>query len=147
MPSTVRGPASGHQRGFSSITLFCCHLPCCSMRDRGCMWQPGVWGSPQSDPGRVCAGSSELRLSAGVGRLTTDTCSEQGQRTGRGPRWQEVSHRAALPLTIRDHDSADHGSKHNREGERLETQRWHVAPGGKGPVLLLRERRNKEKVL
>lgn len=106
-----------------------------------------MWGPPRRNPGRACAGSSELRLSAGVGRLTEETCSEQGQSMGRGPHWQEASHRAALPLTVWDHDSADHGSKHNRESQHLETQRWHVAPGCKGPVLLLREKRNKEKVV
>lgn len=40
-------------------------------------------------------------------------------------------------LTIGDYDAPDHGSKHDREGERLEPQGWHVAPSRKGPVLLL----------
>lgn len=59
---------------------------------------------------------------------------------GIGLCWQEASHGEALPLTVRDHDSADHGSKHDREGECFEPQGRHVASSRKGPVFLLWER-------
>ena len=50
----------------------------------------------------------------------------------------------AAPLTVGDHDAANHGAKHHRQGERLEAQRRHVAPGREGPVFLLQGRKRKE---
>ena len=50
----------------------------------------------------------------------------------------------AAPLTVGDHDAANHGAKHHRQGERLEAQRRHVAPGSEGPVFLLQGRKRKE---
>lgn len=46
-----------------------------------------------------------------------------------------------LPDSGIDHDSTDHGSKHNREGEGFKPQGRHVASSGKGPIFLLHERK------
>lgn len=83
------------------------------------------------------------RDGSGVPTRNTGTQEDGGQAEGR----QEIGPRSSLPppLTVWDHDSTDHGSKDDREGERFKPQRGHVPPSGKGAIFLLGERKQKQR--
>lgn len=41
--------------------------------------------------------------------------------------------------TVGNENADDHGAEHDAEGDGLEAQRRHVAPGGKRPILQLQD--------